>query len=292
MILSQFNYTAPRHLDDAIKILKENENSRLLAGGQSLLVDLKRDRLSAGLLVDLQHIPDLRGIHLIDGGLQIGAFTSLSQLAASDEVRNHYQVLAESAESVGDLQTRNLSTLGGSLACNDPSGDLAAAVLVLNGVIQVAGSRGRHSIPAREFFLGPFKTALSPTEVITSIFFPTQAGEVSSVYEKFKNPANGYAVCGVAARMFSNNHGYDYQLAVTGALEYPCLLPALHSETAKKIPTDGNIDSAISRIELPLAARDDLYASGEYRTQLVKILVKRAIRRAADQIGVNSFSAS
>jgi aerobic carbon-monoxide dehydrogenase medium subunit len=292
MVMPKFSYTAPKNLNAAIQILKENVGARLLAGGQSLLVNLKRERISADLLVDMQHIPDLLGVRLKDGGLQIGAFTSLTQLTASEEIRNHYTALAESAESVGDLQTRNLSTLGGGLACNDPSGDMAAAVLVLDGVIQVAGQGGNRSIPANEFFIGTYKTALKPAEVITSIFFPSQEADQSNAYEKFKNPANGYAICGFAARIVRTKSGYDYRLAVTGALEYPCLLSQFQETLANKAPTAQNIDAAISGMEFPLAARNDLYASGDYRTHLVKVLATRAIRRAADHLGSSSISSS
>jgi aerobic carbon-monoxide dehydrogenase medium subunit len=290
MVMPKISYSAPKNLNAAIQIMKENDGARLLAGGQSLLVDLKRGRISADLLVDMQHIPDLPGIRLKDDGLQVGALTSLTQLSASEEIRKHYTALAESAESVGDLQTRNLSTLGGGLACNDPAGDLAAAVLVLDGVIQVTGQGGKRSIPASEFFIGTYKTALMPTEVITSIFFPAPEADESSTYEKFKNPANGYALCGFAARIVRTKDGYDYKLAVTGALEYPCLLSQFQEMLANKAPTAENVNAALSRLELPLAARHDLYASGDYRTHLVKVLATRAIRRAADQPGSSSNS--
>jgi aerobic carbon-monoxide dehydrogenase medium subunit len=281
MITHQFIYSAPRNLDAAIKMLRENKNSWLLAGGQGLLTDLKRERLSADLLVDLQLIPDLRGIHLNEEGLQIGSFTTLTQLTASEEVTKHYPALAEAAADAGDLQTRNQSTLGGYLASNDPAGDLVAAVLVQEGVIQVYGPDGHRSIPASEFSLGPFKTALAPAEVITGLSLPVKAGEVVSAYEKFKNPANSYAICGIAARIVRSKGEYDYKLAVTGALEYPSLLLKLQSALANKAPTDENITAAINQIELPSAPRQDLFASGDYRINLVKVLAKRAILRAA-----------
>jgi len=288
MIMPQFTYSAPEKLDDAIMLLKEHKGSRPLAGGQSLLVDLKWEKTSVDMLVDLQHIPDLGGIRSKEDGLHIGALTTFTELAASEGVRKYCTALAEAAESVGDLQTRNLSTLGGSLATNDPSGDLAAAVLVLGAVIQAAGPGGSRSISAGDFFVGPYKTALAPSEVITSIFFP--ASEVgdnqSSAYEKFKNPANGFAVCGVAACITQKKGGYDYKLAVTGALEYACLLPQVRGTQANKAATSENIIEAVSRLEFPLAARQDLYASGEYRMQLAKVLATRALRRAAERINL------
>jgi carbon-monoxide dehydrogenase medium subunit len=213
--------------------------------------------------------------------LQIGAFTTLTQLTASEEVCKHYVVLVEAAASASDLQSRNLSTLGGCLASNDPTGDLAAAVLVLEGVIQVYGPDGRRSITASEFFLGPYKTALAQAEIITSVSLPIKIEEVVSAYEKFKNPANGYAICGVAVRIVRSKGEYDYKLAVTGALEYPSLLPKLQSALANKPPTNENVTAAVTRIDLPAAPRNDLSASGDYRINLLKVLVKRAILRAA-----------
>ncbi len=281
MITSQFLYSAPRNLDAAIKMLSENKNSWPLAGGQGLLTDLKRERLSADLLVDLQLIPDLCGMNSNEEGLQIGALTTLTQLTASEKVTKDYPALAEAAANAGDLQTRNQSTLGGYLASNDPAGDLVAAVLVLEGVIQVYGPDGRRSVSASEFSVGPFKTALAPAEVITGLSLPIKAGDVVSAYEKFKNPANSYAICGIAARIVRSKGGYDYKLAVTGALEYPSLLPKLQSALANKAPTDENITAAITQIELPSEPRQDLYASGDYRINLLKVLTKRAILRAA-----------
>jgi carbon-monoxide dehydrogenase medium subunit len=288
--MPQFTYSAPDNLEAAVTMLKENEAFRPLAGGQSLLVDLKRERTSVEMVVDLQHIPDLHGIHMTEAGLDVGALTTLTEMAASEVIRKNYTALAEAAESVGDLQTRNLSTLGGSLAYNDPSGDLAAPVLVLGGVIQATGAGGSRAISASEFFIGPFKTALLPSELITNIFFPAPKAEDKSAYEKFKNPATGFAVCGVAARIIWNKQGYVYKLAVTGALEHPCLLAQLQDALANKAPTSENIKAAVSRIEFPLSARDDLHASGEYRLQLAKVLATRAIGRIALRINPESVS--
>ena len=138
-----------------------------MAGGHNLLLDLKRRRVAPTLLVDLRKIPELRDIRRAeDGGLDIGAMMTYSELLASEEVRKDYPALVEALASLGDAQVRNRATIGGSLAYNDPTADLPAVALVLEAVIKTVGPNGERARPAEEFLSGALKTTLEPGEIV------------------------------------------------------------------------------------------------------------------------------
>ena len=144
MIPVQFDYIAPERLADAVQLLKVRAGASALAGGHNLLLDLKRRRVAPTLLVDLRKIPELRDIRRAeDGGLDIGAMMTYSELLASEEVRKDYPALVEALASLGDAQVRNRATIGGSLAYNDPTADLPAVALVLEAVIKTVGPKWR-----------------------------------------------------------------------------------------------------------------------------------------------------
>ena len=173
MIPVQFDYIAPERLADAVQLLKVRAGASALAGGHNLLLDLKRRRVAPTLLVDLRKIPELRDIRRAeDGGLDIGAMMTYSELLASEEVRKDYPALVEALASLGDAQVRNRATIGGSLAYNDPTADLPAVALVLEAVIKTVGPNGERARPAEEFLSGAFKTTLEPGEIVAAVHIP------------------------------------------------------------------------------------------------------------------------
>ena len=286
MIPVQFDYTAPERLADALQLLKARGGAWALAGGHSLLLDLKRRRVAPTLLVDLRNIPELRGIRrAAAGGLDIGAMATYSELIASEDVRKDYPALGEAVASLGDAQVRNRATIGGSLAYNDPAADLPAIALVLEAVIETVGSGAGRAIPAEDFLVGALKTVLGPGEIITAVHIPAPVAGTGSAFEKFKCPATGAALCGVAAVVTRGNGDGVCRVAVTGAADHAVRLRKVEAALTGQRPTAENIAAAAQVVDEALTYVSDFHASAEYRAHLTRVLAGRALTRAAERAG-------
>jgi carbon-monoxide dehydrogenase medium subunit len=289
MIPVQFDYIAPENLADAVKLLAARDGALALAGGHSVLLDLKRRRLTPTLLVDLRNIPELRGIRPAQGGgLDIGAMTTYAELLAWDEVRQNYHCLAEAIAGLGDAQVRHRATLGGSLARNDPTADLPAVALALQAQIKTISPSGRRALAAEAFLAGPGPTPLKRGEIITTIHLPATVPSQGTAYEKFPCPATGSAICGVAATVTRGKDDGDtvYRLFVVGATEHAVRLRKVEAALLGQRPTASSIASAAAQVvneALPYVS--DFHASPEYRAHLTRVLAERALSRAANRAG-------
>jgi len=261
----QFNYHKASSLSDAAGVLGKNADARLLAGGQTLIASMKLRLVSPSDLIDLGGIAELRGIKVDGSTLTIGAMTSHAEVAKSNEVKKAIPALARLAGEIGDRMVRNLGTLGGSIANNDPAADYPAGLLGLGATINT----NKRKLTADEFFKGMYETALQPGEIITSIGFPVpkRAG-----YAKFKNPASRYAMVGV----FVSEGAGGVRVAVTGAGPSVFRVPAMEKALTAKFSAD-----AIASIQVPATGlNNDLHATAEYRAHLVTVMAKRAVEQA------------
>src|SRR6478672_7284066 len=246
----EVEFANPTTLADACAILAST-GGRPLAGGQSLVAAMKLRLSQPGTLVSLRDVPDLRGIRKDGERLVIGAMTRHAEIAASDVVKSALPALSSLARGIGDRQVRNMGTLGGSLANNDPAADWPAAVLATGATIRTH----QRAIAADEFFKGMFETALAPDEIITAVDFPLVE---RAAYVKFPNPASRFALVGV---FVARSPRGDVRVAVTGAA------PSVFRATA--------IEKALTASFTPAAAKgvaidasglnSDLHASAEYR---------------------------
>ena len=284
--MSSFGYAAPQNLSEAVTLLAQNPGARVLAGGHRLLVEPQRSQLAGSLLVDLRKIAGLSGIQAQpDGGLQIGAMTTLAEIAGSQSVRNSAAALGEAARATEDAQIRNRATLGGSLALADPEAEVAAPLIALAAQLQIAGPQGSRSMAAEDLITGPFQTALRDGEVITGFTVPAAADQSGTAYERFKHPATLRAICGVAVSVMLSAGGAisACRVAVSGATDQPARLLAVENALVNKKPTAEALSSAAASIGEGLTFRGDHFASAEYRRHLTRVLTGRALRRAADR---------
>lgn len=242
------------------------EDTKYLAGGQSLLAAMKLRFMAPGSLVDLSAIPEMRGIKLDGNALTVGAMTRHAEVAASPEVKARIPALAALAAMIGDRQVRNMGTLGGSIAGNDPASDYPAAVLALNATITTSKRR----IAADAYFKGLFETALEPGELILSVTFPLPK---KAAYQKFRNAASRFALVGV----FVAQTEAGARVAVTGAgRDGVFRVKAMEEALAKDWSED-----AVKAIVVPASSlTGDLHASAEYRSHLVTVLARRAVAGA------------
>ncbi len=258
----EFTYSSPASIEDALQQLAANEESKFLAGGQTLLPTMKHRLASPEALVDLRAIDALKGISVAADVVTIGAMTTHAEVAASAAVRDALPALASLANEIGDPAVRNRGTLGGSIANNDPAADYPAALLALGATVVT----NKREIAADAFFTGMFETALDEQELVLRVNFPCPQ---RAAYSKFANPASRYAIAGVFVALFDGKA----QVAVTGAT--PCAHRALRIEEALAHKLDV---ASIDAVEIPVAKMNaDIHATAEYRAQLVKVLAKRAL---------------
>ena len=200
-----FEYHRPETLSAAVADLA-NPDAKVLAGGMTLLPTMKQRLASPAALIDLKSVPDLAGVVRQGDNLLIGAMTRHADVARSNVVQAAIPALATLAVGIGDPHVRNMGTIGGSLANNDPSADYPAAALALGATIVT----NKRRIPAQDFFKGLFETALDTGELITQVSFPIPQ---RAAYMKFPNPASRYALVGV----FVAKTAGGVRVAVTGA---------------------------------------------------------------------------
>ncbi len=260
-----FNYQHPKSVADAAAALSKGGDAKLLAGGQSLVAAMKLRLAAPTDLIDLSGIKELAGIKVEGAGITIGAMTRHAEVARSEEVRAKIPALAGLAGGIGDRMVRNMGTLGGSLAHNDPVADYPAAVLGLNATVNT----NKRKIAADDFFKGMFETALQTGEIIVSVSFPVPK---RAAYIKFRNPASRYAIVGVLAA----ETGSGVRLAVTGAASSVFRVAAMEKALAAKWSPD-----AVAGISVPSAGlNSDMHASAEYRAHLVTVMARRAVEAA------------
>lgn len=255
-------FAQPKTLADAAAILAST-GGRPLAGGQSLVAAMKLRLSQPGTLVSLSSITDLEGIRRDGERILIGAMTRHAEVASSDIVQSAMPALSSLAEGIGDRQVRNMGTLGGSLANNDPAADWPAAVLGTGATIRT----NRRAIAADEFFKAMFETALAADEIITAVDFPIakRAG-----YAKFPNPASRFALVGVFVAQFANG---DVRVAVTGAAPSVFRAKAIEDALKRSFTPDAVKGVAVDASGL----NSDLHGSAEYRAHLILVMASRAV---------------
>jgi carbon-monoxide dehydrogenase medium subunit len=263
-----FAYHQPKEMPEAIRLLAAVPESKVVAGGMTLIPTLKQRLASPAVLIDLSKLGGLKGCTGEGAALTIGAMTSHAEVAASALVQDRIPALAKLAALIGDPAVRNRGTIGGSVANNDPAADYPAAVLALAATIVTS----EREILADQFFRGLFETALKPGEIITAIRFPVP---LVASYAKFKAPASRYALVGV----FIAKTVDGVRVAVTGAGPGVFRVPPMEQALAQ------NFDpSALAAIRIDASGlTSDIHAEADYRAHLVTVMAKRAVEAALGQ---------
>lgn len=261
-----FSYCSPRTLEEVSHCLLEDDEAIVLAGGMSLLPAMKLHLARPSLLIDLSGVASLKGISVGPESVTIGAMTSHADVSRSSEVKDAIFSLCALAGGIGDRQVRNRGTIGGSIANGDPASCYPSAVLGLGATVRT----NVRDIPAEEFFLGLFETALGPREIIVSIEFPLP--EVSA-YVKFHQPASRFALVGV---FVSRGREGTVRVAVTGAGPYAFRVPQLEQAL-----TSNFSQASAESVEFdPNGLSSDMHGTAEYRAALIPVLTGRAVHNA------------
>ncbi len=263
MIPQNFDYAAPTSLQEALGLLA-NENAKPLAGGMSLIPLMKFRFAAPEQIVDLGRLPDLNYVREENGELHIGAMATHYEIESSPLIRSKCPLLAQTAASIGDVQVRNMGTIGGSCAHADPAADYPAALFALDAKFKLAKAGAERTVPVEEFFVDTFSTALEPGEIIVEVIVPVEASSTGTSYQKMAHPASGFAVVGVAVRL---GQGLT-RVGVTGLAGTAFRAKALEE----------HLD--VSKIAEGVSPNSDLFASADYRAQLARVYAARAIKEA------------
>lgn len=282
MFPNQFDYHRPASVDEAVALLTADPDAKLLAGGHSLVPAMKLRLASPTALVDLSGVEGLTGIQA-NGSVTIGAMTTYATLRDSKELAAALPIIPETADNVGDPAVQARGTLGGALAHSDPAADFTAVFLALDGSVDVTGSGGKRTIGADELFVDLFTTDLAPDEIITSVSFPAQKAGTATAYEKFRHPASGYAVVGIAVVVSTGSGGAveSARIAVTGATSKATRATAAENALQGKALNDESIAAAAAVAAEGLEVNGDHFASEDYRRHLIGVLTERALKKAA-----------
>ncbi len=261
------NYLKANDLGDAAKKMKNADDGKFLAGGQTLIPTMKARLAAPSDLIDLGNIGAMKGITVADGTVTIGAGVTHAEVAGSADVAGAIPALAGLAAHIGDPAVRHRGTIGGSIANNDPAADYPAACLGLGATIVT----DRREVAADEFFSGLFETVLDEAEMITAVRFPVPT---SAGYEKFPNPASRYAMVGVMVAQTADG----VRVAVTGAGEGGVFR---HADAEAALGSDFSEAALESLSTSADGLMSDLHASAEYRANLITVMTKRAVAKAS-----------
>jgi len=279
-----FDYHRAADVGDAVRVLRETEDGKLIAGGQSLIALMNLRLARPALLVDLNPLTELDYIEpRADGGLAIGAMTRQRSLERSALVRERCPLMTEALPLVAHAAIRNRGTIGGSLAHADSGSELCSVSLAVDARMRLHGPGGDREVPAADFFLGPFTTALAEDEIITEIIIPGPPMRAGSAYAEVARRQGDFALVGVGSVIGLAEDGTVSHARVACISVGPRALRARHAEDCLlgERPGEAAITRAAELVGQDIEPAGDLHASAAFRQHLARVLTAQVLRSAA-----------
>jgi carbon-monoxide dehydrogenase medium subunit len=281
MYPSTFEYHRPTTLDEALGLLaRYGEEAKVLAGGQSLLPAMKMRLAEPTALIDLGALGELRAIQEAAAGFTLGAMTTHYAIESSAALRAGCPLLPELAAQIGDVQVRNRGTIGGSLVHADPAADWPAALLALEGEMEIVGPNGARVVAASTFFVDLLQSAVESGEILRSVRVPKTSAAVA--YVKTRQKASGFALAGVAAIIGNDN---AVRVGVTGVAAVPYRAAAVEAALQGQTLTEAAMQNAAQHAADDVEALEDMHASADYRAHLACVNTARALSTALRRRG-------
>ena len=285
MIPPSFDYYAPRTLPDAIALLTQNPEAKILAGGQSLIPMMRFRLAQPAVLVDINRVEGLEYLREQDGWLAIGAMTRESDVDHSPAIHQRYPLLADTTRMIADPLVRNRATVGGNLAHADPANDHPATMLAYGAQVAATGPQGKRVIPATDFFVGPFESLLQHDEILTEVLIPMPGPRSGGAYLKLERKVGDFATAAVAAQLSLDANGVCTYAGI--GLTNVGLTPikATAAEDALK-GTKLAENDVLNAARLAAEAADPVgeqRGSEEYKRAMVKTLTVGALRKALER---------
>ncbi len=278
MIPSAFDYVAPTTVDDAVRALAEaGEDAKVLAGGQSLLPVLRLRLAAPTKLIDLGKVTRMRGVREDGEFLVIGAMTTHYDVQRDPLIAEHADLLRAATDTVADPQVRHRGTFGGALAHADPAGDLLAPALALEAEMVVYGVDGHRTVPAAEFFVDYFTTAMRADEILVEVRIPKHTGW-NAHYEKFNRVAQAWSIVAVAAAVKASDGVItEARIGLTNMSSVPVRAHAVEQALIGQPATAESIKAAAAHAADGTAPVGDGNADVSYRQHLARVLTARAL---------------
>lgn len=282
MIPAQFDYLAPTTVEEALAALGEHgDEAKIMAGGQSLLPVLRMRLNAPEVVIDLGRIDSLRGIRDDGDSIVIGAMTTHAEVASDALVREHALLLTKATAEVADSQIRHRGTFGGALAHADPAGDLGAPALALGASFEIAGPAGTRTVPAADFFVDLFETAIGEDEILVSVRIPKHTGW-GAHYEKFVRVAHQWPIIAVAATVRLEDASIaEARVGLTNMGSTPLRAASVEAALVGTAATEDGVRAAASLAAEGTNPPSDLNGDGDYRKHLATVLTRRAVLAAA-----------
>jgi len=281
---AKFEYFDPHTVDEVLKLLETyGEEAKILAGGLSLVPTMKLRLAVPRYVIDITRIPTLSYVvENNDGGLRIGALTTYYTLASSPIVLSKCPILVEVANGLGSPQIRNRGTLGGNICHADPACDFVPPMLALNAEFKAVSSKGERIIESSHFFLDFFKTLLKPSELLTEIRIPPLLPKTGGAYLKLTQRSGDFAIVSAAAIMSVDQKNVCKAIGIGLGSVGPTAMRAEQTEKSLlgKTVTDKLIEESSELATRGIKPSSDIHASAEYRTEMTKVIAKRALKEA------------
>lgn len=282
--MQELTYARPSTVEEAIGLLQNGGNARVLAGGTDVIVIARSRRQDIGTLVDIKHIPDLTGIsYSAADGLTIGAATPLYQIYGHADVREHYPCIIDSAILIGGTGIQGRASLGGNLCNSSPSGDSIPTQIVLNGSANIVGPNGARTVAAQDFCTGPGQNVLQPGEFVVSLRFPAPAPHSGARFLRFipRNEMDIAVVNAATALELDGDIVTAARIAIGAAAPTVVLSEASAAAIVGRPLTDETLEEAARASSEAVSPIDDMRGTIKQRRHLAGVLTKRTIEDAA-----------
>ncbi|MGH4009088.1 MAG: FAD binding domain-containing protein [Pseudonocardiaceae bacterium] len=282
MIPSSFDYVAASTVAEAVQVLSQaGDDAKILAGGQSLVPVLRLRLAAPTTIVDLNKISELRGVRDDGDAIAVGAMTTHHDIINDPLVTEHAALLALATKTVGDPQIRHRGTVGGALVHADPAGDLLAPAVALDCEMVIVGPGGRRTVPAAEFFIDLFTTAVEPDEVLVEIRIPKKTGW-GAHYEKFNRVVQAWSIVAVAAAVRTEGGSIaEARVALTNMGATPVRATGVEQALVGQPADADTIRAAAEHAAEGTSPPSDGNADADYREHLARVLTGRAVAAAA-----------
>jgi len=277
MLLREVDYARPATVEEAISLLAAHDGARALAGGQTLVNVMKARAAAPDVLVDLADLEELRAIGFSsDGLLEIGAMVTYAQLVASSEVEVARPILAEVAATIADVQVRNRGTVGGNVCVSDPTNHLPPLLVTLGASFTIRGAGGERTVPAEEFFVGVYVTAVGEGELLTKVSVPPSAG-AGDGFSGVTIGVHGTYIANAAATV--SDDGVRVALGCVDAV--PVRATAMEEALAAGDLSEIAVRAAAEGLGATLDPPADAHGSADYRRRVAEVSAVRAVLQAA-----------
>jgi len=284
--MNYFEYLEPRTVNEACQFLKQHQEAKVLAGGASLVVLQKNGFIRPSHLVNLKTIPGLDKIEQDEEGLRIGALNRHHDILSSPVIHKSCPLLSEAASKIATPPIRNMGTIGGNLCHADPAADYPPSLLALGAKVKLVSEEGERTVPIKTFFVDYYETVISAKEILTEIRIPLLPPKWAGVYVTLDQVTNAVAIVGVAAVLGLADDGTCTYAGVGlgGVASTPLSVEKAKELLVGKKIEETDVDRVAKEARAIAKPTDSVYASAEYRKEMVYVLTRRALQEALEKI--------